>query len=89
MIVYYIKKSLRDVGKTEVTTSFGNKVFAYDMERTICDVLKKKNKMDIGVLTDAVKRYSRRKDKNLNKLMEYSKVFKVTKLIKNYMEVLL
>jgi predicted transcriptional regulator of viral defense system len=89
ILVHYIKKDLHSIGKIEMPTSFGNKIFAYDMERTICDVLKNKNKMDIAVLTDAVKRYSRKKDKDLNKLMQYAEIFKVTNLVRNYMEVLL
>ena len=45
--------------------------------------------MDIAILTDALKRYVKRKDKNIPRLMEYSEKFKVTKLFRNIMEVLL
>ena len=89
IIVFSIKKELYEIGLTKLTTLFGRKVTAYDMERTICDIIRSRNKMDIAILTDALKRYTRRKDKNLPKLMEYAERFKVTKLVRRYMEVLL
>ena len=36
-----------------------------------------------------LKAYVGRKDKDLNKLMKYAKLFRVDKIIRNYMEVLL
>jgi len=45
--------------------------------------------MDIAVVTEAVKQYVKRRDKNLNLLMEYAGIFRVSKIIRNYMEVLL
>lgn len=40
-------------------------------------------------MTDALKRYVKRKDKNLNKLMQMAETFKVTKLLRGYLEVVL
>ena len=45
--------------------------------------------MDVGVVTDAVKRYAGRKDKNPITLMQIAETFGVKKLLRNYMEVLL
>jgi hypothetical protein len=59
------------------------------MERTICDILRNRNQIDIAIVTDAIKRYVKRKDKNLPQLMRYAELFKVTKLLTRYMEVLL
>lgn len=87
--VFTIKRELHEVGVTKHTTMFGNTVILYDMERTICDCLRSRNSLDIAVVTDAIKRYVIRKDKNLNKLMQMAEIFKVTKLLRNYMEVLL
>lgn len=89
IIVFSIKKELYKIGLTTLTTPFGKNVAAYDMERTVCDIIRSRNKMDISILTDALKRYVKRKDKNIPKLMDYAEIFKVTKLLRNYMEVLL
>ena len=87
--VFTIKRELHEIGVTKLTTMFGNSVTVYDMERTICDCLRSRNNLDIAVVTDALKRYVKRKDKNLNKLMQMAETFKVTKLLRGYLEVLL
>jgi len=68
---------------------FGNNVAVYSLERTICDCLRSRNQMDIAVVTDAIKRYARRRDKNLNTLMQLAETFSVAKPLRSYMEVLL
>jgi predicted transcriptional regulator of viral defense system len=87
--VYTIKRDLHEVGITQISTMFNNTVIAYDIERTICDCLRSRNQMDIAVVTDAIKRYAKRKDKNLNTLMRMAKMFQVEKPLRSYMEVLL
>lgn len=87
--VYSIKRELHDLGVTKLTTMFGYIVIVYGLERTICDCLRSRNRMDISVVTDAVKRYVLRKDKNLYTLMKMAETFGVSKLVRSYMEVLL
>jgi predicted transcriptional regulator of viral defense system len=87
--VFTIKRELHKLGSTQLSTIFGHKVTAYDLERTICDCLRSRNQMDIAIVTDAIKRYAGRKDKNLNTLMQMAEIFKVTKPLRSYMEVLL
>ena len=87
--VFTIKRELHKVGVTQLSTMFGHMVVAYGMERTICDCLRSRNQMDIAVVTDAVKRYAKRKEKNLNTLMQMAETFNVTKPLRSYMEVLL
>lgn len=43
--VYYIKPELFELGKTMLKTPAGNEVQAYDLERTICDVIRSRNKL--------------------------------------------
>lgn len=87
--VFTVKSELHQLGATNMKTMFGHTVVAYGMERTICDCLRSRSQMDIAILTDAMKRYARRKDKDLNVLMSMAQVFSVDKLLRNYMEVLL
>ena len=89
LTVFTIKRELHELGKTELATMFGHTVAAYDLERTICDCLRSRNQMDIAVVTDAIKRYAGRKDKNLNMLMRMAETFQVAKRLRSYMEVLL
>jgi len=87
--LHYVKKELLDLGLIEMESPFGMKVRVYDIERTICDIIKNKNKMDIEIFTKALKSYSKLKSKDLNKLMRYAKQLKVDKKVREYMEVLI
>lgn len=42
--VYTVKKELQEVGRTMAKTSFGHEVPVYDMERTICDLIRNLSK---------------------------------------------
>lgn len=87
--VYTIKPELFDVGVSSGQTPFGHTVSVYDMERTICDLLRSRSRIEIQTFQGALKAYARRKDKNLRALMQYAGMFKVEKILRQYLEVLL
>lgn len=87
--VFTIKKELLDIGKEIVKTSYGHDIPLYNRERTICDLIRSKNRFEIQDFQTALKTYIMGKNKNLNRLMEYAKLFHVDKKIREYMEVLL
>ena len=83
------EKEIYESGITYLNTNMGNPVRTYDIDRSICEMIKYKNKFDIQVFTYALKEYSKREDKNLNNLIVYSKLLKVEKNVRNYIEVLM
>ena len=87
--VYTIKPELFDVGVSSGQTPFGHTVPVYDMERTICDLLRSRSRIEVQTFQGALKAYARRKDKNLRALMQYAGMFKVEKILRQYLEVLL
>lgn len=87
--VYTIKKELHDMGIITMNTPFGNPVPVYDMERTICDLIRSRSGIEMQTFQDALKQYAKRKDKDLRKLMHYAQIFRVEKLLRQYLEVLL
>ena len=87
--VFTIKKELLNVGKIEVENSYGHKIPIYDLERTICDLMRSRRYFEIQDFQTAIKTYVKRPDKDLNKLMTYAPLFRVEKRIRQYMEVLL
>ena len=84
-----IKAELHEVGLTTAQTPFGHDVPVYDMERTICDVLRSRSHIEMQTFQDALKAYARRKDKDLRTLVRYAKLFRVEKILRQYLEVLL
>ena len=87
--VYTVKKDLHEIGITTMLTSFGHSVPVYDMERTICDLLRSRKNIEMQVFQEALKQYAKRKDKNLRMIMKYAAMFHVEKILRPYLEVLL
>lgn len=87
--VFTVKKELLDIGKEIVKTSYVHDIPLYNRERTICDLIRSRNRFEIQDFQTALKTYIMGKNKNLNRLMEYAKLFHVDKKIREYMEVLL
>ena len=87
--VYYIKPELFELGKTTLRTPAGNDVPAYNLERTICDVIRSRNKLGTETFLAALKLYAANPKKNLNQLNTYAKQMRVEKVLRQYLEVLL
>lgn len=85
--VYTVKKELVDVGKIIVKDNFGNSIPMYDLERTICDLVRSRNSIEKQEFVSCLKNYVSKKEKNLNRLMEYAGLFKVEKIIQRYLEI--
>jgi len=78
-----------ELGLIQKPSPSGFLIPVYDMERTICDIVKAKKQTEPQILTDALKSYAKRKDKNLTTLSQYAKILKVKNGLRPYLEVLL
>lgn len=87
--IYFVKPELFELGKTTLKTAFGNEVVAYDLERTICDIVRSRNKVGTETFLSALKLYAEQPDKNLNRLNDYAKQLRVSNVLRKYLEVLL
>ena len=77
-----------ELGLTEIQSPSGNMLKVYDLERTLCDIVRGSG-CDIQIITDAMKRYAAAKNRNINKLIQYAEQLRVKPKILRYMEVLL
>ena len=87
--VYRIRNELLKLGLTTVPSPAGHTLNSYNKERTICDLLRYRNHIDIQDLQSALKNYTRSQDKNIPLLMDYAMEFQVEKVLRQYLEVLL
>lgn len=87
--VYTIKKELLELGKIVVTNNMGNEIPMYNLERTICDLIRNRSSYEIQDFQTALKTYVKRKDRDLNLLMGYAKKLRVENKIRQYLEVLI
>ena len=77
------------LGLTAVKTSYGNEVRAYDLERTLCDIVRGRRVVDAQLVNPAMKQYVRSGTRDIQKLLDYARDLGVERKIRNYLEVLL
>lgn len=85
----YIKPEFHNIGITEIESPLGQKIKVYDLERTICDIIKFKSNVDPEIFSKSLKQYVKSKDKNLNNLIIYARKLNVEDEVRKYMEVML
>lgn len=86
---YFVKEDNFNEGVTVVKTPFSNDVRVYDIDRTICDMVLRKDEMDIQVFQTALKEYMFSQRKNVHRLMVYAKLLGIERKIREYAEVVL
>lgn len=86
---HYQIKSLQDIGITETKSFNGNTIKVYSPERTLAEILRTVNMVDIEIVTNAYKTWAKRSKKDINALMDFAEKFKVMDKVNSYLEVLL
>lgn len=66
------RNDLLEIGKVQIEEQ-GIKVLITDLERSVCDAVKYRNKIGIDVMTEIIDNYLRRTERNLSRLTEYAK----------------
>ena len=87
--IYYIKKEFHELGVETVKSTHGNPIRTYNVERTICDLIRSRSRIDIQILNDALKRFVKLKSADHSLLMDYARKLKIEAVLKRYLEVLL
>ena len=88
--LHFIKKKILELGKIEIKSPQGQIIACYNAERSICDLLKNKDKEDLETVKYAITEYLRDKqNRDLPKLVEYSKTLNVEDEVNRYLEVLM
>ena len=88
--LHFVKKEIFELGKIEIKSPQGQIITCYNAERCICDLLKNKDKEDLETVKYAITEYLRDKqNRNLPKLVEYSKRLNVEDEVNRYLEVLM
>lgn len=82
-------KSLYNLGIKTIQTPYGNQVRTYNLERTLCDIVRSPHEAQKEIIGAAFRTYVERNDRDLNKLLYYAKELKVERKIKTYLGVLL
>ena len=83
------KELFYNMGVETVVSPSGNEVLSYNMEKTLCDILRPRSRIETGVIAEAFKRYATKPNKNIPKLSEYAKILRVEEKVRTYLEVLI
>ena len=84
--VYYVKEEFLDNNVVILNSPQGNPIYVYDIERTICDIVKNKNRMDPQVYIQGLQNYFLRGKPNLRKLSKISKLLNIQQKMMSIIE---
>jgi predicted transcriptional regulator of viral defense system len=85
----YAVLDIFDLGITEKPSPSGNLLRVYDIERTLCDIVKGNNSCDTQLVNHAMKAYVGSKEKDIGKLISYAERLRVKSKILRYIEILM
>ncbi len=84
---YYTTSRFYEIG-LKVIDQNGRKIKIYDVERTVCDMIKHRSKYDLQVVREVIENYLSREDCDVEKLIAYSKELRVYNVLIQYLEIL-
>ena len=86
--LFYTKRELLGLGVINYKIDSGNIIRVYDLDKTICDIIKNKKKIDAEIFNKAIREYFCSKKKNTLKLYEYAKKINIYNKVRDTFEVL-
>lgn len=84
--LYYWKKENLEIG-IETAEISGYKVHITDMERSVCDAIRYRNKIGLDICAEIIRAYLKKPSRNLSRLQDYAKQLRVYNTLKNYLEI--
>ena len=88
VVIHKVMKKYYDIGRTTKVTMFGNEVVCYNMERTICDLVRFRDKVDVEIFRKAIQLYKNHSNRDYHKLRQYSATFNISKQINELLDVI-
>ena len=83
--VYYWDSKVFRLGQTSAKVNDGE-IKIYDIERSVCDAVKFRNKIGKDIMLEVLKNYLHRRDRNLEKLLSYADKLRIKKVLQTYIE---
>lgn len=78
LITFYVKPDLLNLGVIEMKNSHGNFIKVYDKERTICDIIKNKNRIETQAYIEGIQNYFKFGKPDLKKLSKYARILGIS-----------
>lgn len=91
---HFIEEDILEIGVMEIETYLDEKdqhkkivTKIYDKDKTICDIIKHRNKIDKEVFNKAIRHYIEDNDKNLHHLYQYARELNILGIVETYIGV--
>jgi len=82
IILYYWQQNQYELGISSYT-SHGVEVRIYDMEKSVCDAVKFRNKVGMDITIEVVRNYVGRGDRNFDQLTKYARQMRIETTMQN------
>lgn len=86
IILNYWDRSIYSVGIVRRQIN-GFEIPIYDMEKSVCDAIRCRNKIGIDVSSEILKNYLSRKERNITRLAAYAKSMRIAGIPNKYLEI--
>jgi len=86
--LYYWNKRFYETGIIE-TTNNKEQITIYDIEKSVCDVIRYRNKVGSDITSEVLRNYLKKKDRNLDKLMKYAENMRIANVLNQYLTMML
>ena len=87
--IHRVSKKYYNIGIIEAESPNGNPIKIYNAERCICDMLRTEGEFDLELQNRVLDYYFSSKDKNIELLLEYAKIFNIYEKVNTIVEVMM
>ena len=84
--IHHFTESILKLGIMKMKID-GFNIRVYDVERSVCDAVKFRNKVGMDVCSEIINNYLERPNRNLSKLMDYARKLRVGTIFEQYLQV--
>lgn len=83
--LHHYTETILEIGVKAMVVD-GFKVNVYDLERSVCDAVKFRNKVGMDVCAEIISNYLERPERNLSKLLDYAEQLRVRRVLEQYLQ---
>ena len=84
--IHHYTENILNIGVSRIVVD-GIGINVYDLEKSVCDAVKFRNKVGMDVCAEIISNYLERPDRNISRLMDYAKILRVSEVLGKYLEV--
>ena len=85
---YHFSKKQFEAGINKIKIK-AHEIRIYNPEKTICDCFRYRNKLGLDIAKEGLSEYLKRKDRNLEKLLEYAEICRIKPLLQTWLNAMI